>query len=346
MSAHRDLVPVPPEAPNEFLGRLDPEFGSRMEPYPIGSSSLDTRGPTSQKSNRTTQLKLSFDACLLKDLLASRILKIDPDSKQGEKLSLCHTQQQFLNCKNCNTTKVFWNRCERRFCPLCAKRLARERNQQFQFWFRRISRPKFLTLTLKNCEDLSEMVQRCKKAWSSLRRSKLFEPVRSGLWSMEVTHQGKGWHVHLHAVIESPFIAQEAIERAWSKRIGQSKSIVDIRELTGPNASQEALKYTCKPSQMVNWSDSKLIEFLNVTKELRMFGVWGELHAQRGEWKEFIEEIRVEWAKCECGCNTWRILDPPDPGLHTPDQHPKRPPPPPQLSLGINQTIPHWATGA
>lgn len=331
----RDLVPVPPEgAPKEFLGRFEPEFGSRSESYPVGSSSLDTRGPTAQK--RSTQLQLSFANCVLKDQLASRILKIDPENRQGLALAACHTKQTTKVCKSCDATSRFWNRCERRFCPICARRLARERQQQFEFWFQRIERPKFLTLTIKNTEVLGAGIHLVKTAWKSLRRSKLFSGVKSGLWSIEVTNQGNGWHVHLHAVIDVDYIEQEAIERAWSKRIGQARSIVDIRLLRGKDAAKEALKYSVKPSQMVNWTDSLLMEYLLETESLRLFGVWGELHSQRSVYTEFVADLRAESSKCECGCNTWRLIEPQHPDSFIPP--PPRPPPPPpdpQLAMGF-----------
>jgi len=338
MSAHRNRGPAPPEAsPNEFLGRFDPEFGSREERYPSSSSSLDTRGPTAQFKPK--QLKLSFEAVLLKDLLASRILKIDPEHRQGLALAACHTVQTSKSCKSCDKVSTFWNRCERRFCPICARRLARERNQQFQFWFQRIARPKFLTLTMRNCAVLGDGLWRIKRAWKSLRRSKLFESVRAGLWSIEVTNQGNGWHVHLHAVLSSDYIDQALIEQAWSRRIGQAQSIVDIRQLKGDRAAQEALKYSVKPTEMVNWTDAMLLEYLAETETLRMFGVWGDLHAQRSEYTEWIADLRAESSACECGCNNWRILDQPDPSLHAPHWIPHgRPPPPPQMDLGLNMS--------
>lgn len=342
MSAHRNQGPAPPEASppgpdNAFLGRLDPEFSSRAEGYSAAASSLETRGPTSQK--RPKQTELSFSSCLLKDQLATRILKLDPDNPEGTKLAACHTLQSIAVCKSCNTTKTFWNRCERRYCPICARRLARERRQQFEFWFRKLHRPKFLTLTMRNTEDLADGVSRLKKAWQSLRRSKLFEPVKAGLWSIEVTNQGRGWHVHLHAVIEAPFLPQDQIEKAWSKRIGQEQSIVHIKQLTGPDGSREALKYSAKPTEMVNWSDKDLLAYLAVVPKLRLFGVWGKLHGERSAWSEWVADLRAESTKCECGCNTWRILDQPDPKLHSPHWlPPTRPPPPAQPSLGLDMS--------
>lgn len=192
-----------------------------------------------------------------------------------------------------------------------------------------------LTLTVRNLKriDAGEL-ELLKKAWVSLRRSKLFEKVSGGFWSMEITNQGKGWHAHIHAVLDSQYLDQSQIERAWSKRIGQEMSIVDIRELRGPDPLKEVVKYTSKPTQMIHWSDDDLRQFLDVAPSLRMFGVFGTCYKQRSEFREFNDELKSESGFCECGCNSWKILDAVRPSLHlTP---PQRPPPKPQLSLGLD----------
>lgn len=347
MNSVCDSVPVPPEADhNEFLGTLDPPASSRYESYP---SSLDTRGPTAQKSkgqqpSRGRQLQFLFAASLLKDQLSHKILDSDPENALGKSLLHCHTRQTGAVCKSCDRTKWFWNRCDLRFCPLCARRLARERQEQFRFWLQQIPHPKMMTLTIRNTEWLHEGVETVKSAWKSLRRSVLFRGVKSGLWSMEVTNQGNGWHVHLHAIVECGYIPQESLERAWSKRIGQQKSIVDIRECYGNDPAREALKYASKPAEMINWRPDQLLEYLSVTDSLRMFGVWGTLYARRKEWSEFVRDMRAKSSECECGCNTWRLLDPPDLECRFPVCARPNPPPQMRLPLGVPVANPYKST--
>jgi hypothetical protein len=61
--------------------------------------------------------------------------------------------------------------------------------------------------------------------------------------------------------MDCDYLPQSAIEKAWSKRIGQLKSIVDIREKAGNDATREALKYSCKPDQLAKWPISVLLEY-------------------------------------------------------------------------------------
>jgi hypothetical protein len=193
-----------------------------------------------------------------------------------------------------------------------------------------------LTLTIKNTPTVQGGLVLIKSAWKSLRRSVLFRSVRSGLWSIEVTNQGRGWHVHLHALMDCDYLPQEKIEKAWSKRIGQLKSIVDIRAKSGDAATREALKYSCKPDQLAKWPISTLLEYVDQTEGLRLFGVWGDLHARRHKWSEFVKDLRAASSMCECGCNDWRLLDPPDPSCKFPVLTRPNPPPSPQLSLDMD----------
>lgn len=332
---HCDPFPAPPEASL----RWEPPSLSRSESYPLqpNSSSLDTRGPSPQKhhTSKSKQLSLSFDRLVLKDQLAHRILSIDPEHREGLVLAECHTIPTHKICRTCDKPSVHYNRCDRRWCPVCSRRVARERQQQLVWWFGRVRNPKMLTLTVRNLDHLTpDTLKWFKDRWTSLRRSKLFQSIAGGFWSIEITNQGRGWHIHIHAVLDCPYLPQDQIEAAWSKRIGQDKSIVDIRALRGPDALKEVVKYTAKPTQMVHWSDSELLDFLSVARGTRFFGVWGNLHAQRADWKEWIESVRSLSSRCECGCNNWRILDPPNPDLHR--HPPQKPQPPPQLFLDLD----------
>jgi hypothetical protein len=90
-----------------------------------------------------------------------------------------------------------------------------------------------------------------------------------------------------------------------------------------------------------------LLEYVDETEGLRMFGVWGELHARRSEWAEFVKDLRAESSKCECGCNNWRLLDPPDPACKFPLLTRPNPPPSAQLGLDIRVQPPtHYSLGA
>jgi len=307
---------TPPSPLLESEHSSDPSEFSRFEHHKVlESSSVQTRGSTAQKSSATRQLKFLFDRSILKSQLADRLLRIDSEHPDGLALRQCHEEAYRATCNSCSTTRVFWNRCERRFCPICAQRLARERKQQLVFWLARLKHAKFLTLTLKNVASIdADYMAMVKDRFKKLRRSKLFNRVSSGFWSMEVTNQGNGFHVHLHVLFEGPFLEQRDIEAKWSKLIGQDKSIVHIKAAKGNDVLDELVKYTAKPTEMVNWPERDLIAYLNVITDLKMFGVFGKLHGLRSEWKELIEVIRAESSMCDCGCNDWkvdRVVDPP-----------------------------------
>jgi hypothetical protein len=294
-----------------------PEF-SRFDHHPeLVSPSFKTRGLTAQKSPNTKQLKFLFEKSILKGQLSDRILRIDPDNEEGRALAKCHEEAHKATCDGCQKSRIFWNRCERRFCPLCAQRLARERKEQLKFWTARLGHPKFLTLTLKNVLNLdSAYIDFVKDRFKKLRRSKLFEKMKGGFWSMEVTNQGNGFHVHLHVLYEGQFIAQRDIEAKWSKLIGQAKSMVHIKAAKDTKYLDELIKYTAKPTEMVNWPEGDLIRYLEIIQGVKLFGVFGDLHGLRNEWTELVQSLRTERTRCECGCNEWTVtlvLEPPAP---------------------------------
>lgn len=313
---------------------LDSEFSSdapentRYEAYSAAKfSSLETRGSTEQKRKASTQQRFEFDRVILKSQLADRILKIDPENEEGKILAGCHTDAHRATCNDCKKSKIFWNRCERRYCPLCARRLARERKEQISFWFSHLKNPKFLTLTVRNVEFLtSEYLKNLKKDFKRLRRSTLFKRVSGGFWSLEITNQGNGFHCHFHVLFDGPFLPQAMIEKKWSKVIGQEKSIVDIRDARRIDYLNEIVKYTAKPTQMINWPNSQLLNFLEISKNVKFFGVFGSLYGARGEWSDLVALQRLERQKCECGACNWEItfewtsVDPITTPCHSPPQ--------------------------
>lgn len=328
-------LPDPDDPEPSMLASMDAPPESRMESYDALLKSdltkLETRGLTSYRSSpKQQQLDRLWDRTIVKDQLTRRILSMDTTQPDGLALLRCHSKATRMTCKGCERSKVYWNRCERRYCPLCAPRLAKERQQQIEFWSTQIKRPKMLTLTARNVPLLTkEYLAWFKVCFRKLRAQKVWESVKGGMWSMEVTNQGRGWHVHLHVLIDAPFVPLGKIERAWSKLIRQAFAIVHIKELTGKGWIKEIVKYVSKPTEMIHWPDDQLKSYLATIDAVKMFGVFGTLYGARSEWTAFVASIRIQGMLCECGCSDWSfdaILDPPR--CH---DHPPRPGP--QMSL-------------
>jgi hypothetical protein len=189
-------------------------------------------------------------------------------------------------------------------CPFCAARRGAVNVQRYGERFAHLVKqnphlvPAMLTLTIKNGPDLEE---RFKHLVSSLRR--LLEKRRNalkgnsttelqkavgGVYSVETTNKGNGWHVHLHAVVLlDGFIDREQLSREWEAITGDSK-IIDVRRLAkgtkdvldregniSPKIVEafcEVFKYALKFSDL-DYSDN--VTAYEVMRGKRLLGSWG-----------------------------------------------------------------------
>ncbi len=111
---------------------------------------------------------------------------------------------------------------------------------------------RLLTLTVKNCESLSEGIEKIKKNFNKLKRHKFFKDrVDGGLGTLEFKIGEDGlWHPHLHMIIFSRYINLKPKEKGvdvriveeW-KKLTEDSSILDIRRVDN---HKKGLKYALK----------------------------------------------------------------------------------------------------
>ena len=187
--------------------------------------------------------------------------------------------------------------CKKHFlCPVCARIRAAK---QVSRYLERIeilkdqAKPKtlklaFLTLTVKNGDDLGERFEHLKKSFRKLqdRRRDYIKKGRGfnelckvdgAVFSYEVTNKGNGWHPHLHAVvILNDWIDHDKLSTEWQD-ITLDSTVVDIRRIKGDIAKGflEVFKYALKFSELS--LEHNLQAFLTL-KGSRMQGSFGTLH--------------------------------------------------------------------
>lgn len=127
---------------------------------------------------------------------------------------------------------------------------------------------------------------------------------------MEVTNEGRGWHVHFHLLVDANWVQASALAIVWGKLVGQDYAIVKVKDCRGSEYLREVTKYAVKGSELASWSADQLREFISAFSGVRFFGVFGSLFGKRTEWSEWIKAIREIKPLCECGCNVWRFLSP------------------------------------
>jgi len=145
---------------------------------------------------------------------------------------------------------------------------------------------------------------------AKLRRNKVFGNVKGGFYSLEVTNEGKGWHVHFHLLVDARWIDAGELAKTWGKLVGQDYAIVKVKDCRGADYIREVTKYAVKGSQLAAWTPNDIAEFIVAFQGVRFFGVFGALFGKRTQWQEWIASVREIRPVCVCGCDQWRLMTP------------------------------------
>lgn len=286
---------------------------------------------------------------IFRDSILAKLRSIGKVALAG-KMQDCHQVETFKQCTGCKKKTSFWNRCDLLFCPICAPRLGRERKESIEWWTKLINQPKHLVLTCRNTADLTEeYVKFLKNQLAKFRRSRCMRPVKGGCYSLEVTNEGRGWHVHFHLLVDACWLDMGEVSRTWGKLVGQDYAIVKIKDCRGGDYLREVTKYAVKGSELAGWSAAQIATFIQAFSGVRLFGVFGSLFGKRTEWREWIDAVREVRSVCTCGCSSWRLMStdrkiweeevgplnaslPPPPKILLPVEHP-------ELALNLSRRV-------
>lgn len=250
-----------------------------------------------------------------------------------KKISICQCPLT-LKCVICDTLVGVKQRCKRKWCPSCSRALAAQRSAELGFIVERFRRPLFVTLTMKNVEDLSSGgVRHLRRSFGKLRHRKFWKKtVAAGIATVEVTNIGNGWHPHLHCVLDCRWLAITVVEpmnrdtleekkakykaaaveleRNWAKCLGQETASVKVKRANGSTIAKEVLKYTVKSEDLINCQGSvgDVIRALESTRLMTTFGTahGSKVSQLRNDSKiEMKKKQREELAdvepRCTCG---------------------------------------------
>lgn len=169
--------------------------------------------------------------------------------------------------------------CRSRWCVPCAKAKARDYANALATMFQGC-RCRLITLTLRPANvGLATQLERLTKAWTELRRTKLWRDHVTGGISVIEVKRGKNsglWHPHIHVVAWGSFIPAGHLSNLW-KRITGDSFIVDIRAIPDTHAAVSyATKYVCKPmSQEVEGDPNDLRETIEALHGKRLINTFG-----------------------------------------------------------------------
>lgn len=215
----------------------------------------------------------------------------------------CHNESVYRTCCDCGKTTTLPYQCSLKWCPICTPRLAFKRRKSIELWAHHITQPKHVVLTVRNSPILTRSyVRRFCQNLLKLRRSKLFAAVKGGCFSLEVTNESKGWHLHAHMLLDVRWIDSGELARKWATIVGQEFAIVKIKDCRRGDYLREVTKYAVKGSDLAKWEGQQILEFIKAMQGRRTFIAFGTLAEHRQEVQRAINAKNGPRI-CECGCS-------------------------------------------
>ena len=260
------------------------------KPVSIDSLHLDKRGP----------------AFRLKNAYADIFEKYNHPSIAA-KLRDCEETQTLAACSHCGKSWYVVSHCRQRTCPLCSRKVALDRATFLRALTAKMQHPKMMTLTQPPIDDDPHAgIKRLRNAFAKLRRSKLFAKVKGGAYQIEVIPKDGFFHIHMHILVDAPFIPYKALFAAWRDLLDCKAPQVDIRAASSDAAKAYICKYAAK-SLDISHDPENIVRWYEATYRERLWATFGEWYNVKAE--EIIPETErfVPIAICPF-CNTEKTI--------------------------------------
>ena len=259
-----------------------------------------------ERSRARTQRKRAQRELIPEDELHHATIrdKLEPLNSTSQFLNFakCGSEEIRFRCRSCQKMHEFFYRCSLRWCPRCAWKITEERKKILRLWANQIQQPKHLVLTMRNFDVLTKRELRFfKSRLLRMRHWKIFSRVRGGCCSLEITNEGRGWHLHAHLLLDVRYLDMENISRKWARALGQKFAIVKIKDVRGTDYVNEVSKYVVEGSELAKWPAEKINEFVRAIRGIRFFNSFGSLKAAAPAIRAALEHDAREKFKCDCG---------------------------------------------
>lgn len=253
------------------------------------------------------QTELIKPEALFKESILIKAAGLLPD-KIYYNLSRCGEEEIVRTCKECGAWETFFYKCSLKYCPQCNWMIARTRAKMLSVWTTTIKQPKHIVLTRRNSTGVltRKLFRHTMRSFAKIRRTKIFDQMNGGCVSMELTNEGKGWHVHLHVMADVRWVDASALAVEWGKLMGQDFAIVKVKDCRGEDYLHEVTKYACKPSQLASWTGEEINQFIRACTGIKFFSTFGTLFKMRGEIRQFIKDTKPETKPCSCGACSFK----------------------------------------
>lgn len=206
-------------------------------------------------------------------------MQLDAQGYQSlaSKLLNCQQTETLVCCAHCGSSWWVVTKCKQRVCPLCSYEQSQKRAHFLKAMTDHMQHPKLLTLTQPQVHtDPKEAIHFIRNSFAKLRKTKVFQPVVGGAYAIEVKPNEDGFHVHMHVLIDAPYLPYQRIFSAWKKILQSDCPQIDIRSAKDAKAREYVAKYAAKgagfdlhPDNVVRWYEATKGERLWAT-----FGKW------------------------------------------------------------------------
>jgi hypothetical protein len=224
-------------------------------------------------------------------------------SKIAQDLKDCDETETLASCKVCHNVWYVTTHCRLRICPCCAYSVTVERAKFIASLCKHMKHPKLLTLTMPLwTADPQDGIAVLRTWFNMLRARKVFRPVLGGAYQIELKQKQNGWHIHLHAILDAPYLPQQLIFSEWRAITRTTAPQVDIRAATTVRAQRYIVKYLVKGSDVKDPNFS-IVAWYQATKGQRLFATFGTWY---NKTLEDLEPNSIELiGPCPCpNCGT------------------------------------------
>lgn len=255
-----------------------------------------------------------------------RILRESGAGDLAERLRKC-AEPLHLTCTCCGEARTVETGCRKRWCPVCARKLAAQKCDRYALALQRLEWPLFVTLTVRSSGYAAQSVREVITAFKAFRRRAWWRKcnIRGGIYGVEITHGAHGWHPHLHLLLDCEWMAidtakikrgmtpeekrrlcqsaQRELAREWAEHVGQETAIIWVKRAK-KGTEREVVKYTVNPEDLIEMGD-KAAEAIRCMGGVRATQCWGTLYGLVAESKRLENEAHKP-AKCAtCNKSSW-----------------------------------------
>lgn len=208
----------------------------------------------------------------------------------ARQLRECQETEILACCSACGKSWFVINRCRLRVCPLCSYEVAKLRGEFLVAMTKHMQHPKMITLTMPLwTAEPRRGITFLRDKFNLLRRHSLFDPVKGGAYQIELKEKDEGWHIHMHVLVDAPFIPYQHLFTEWKKILGTTAPQIRIQAASSPRAKEYVCKYAAKSSDFDTSADG-IVKWYEATKGMRLFATFGKWY------NATIEELDGEHA--------------------------------------------------